>query len=97
MLDDALSLNKENRLVACLWHQGECDAYENAVLNKTPEEIKSLYIGHLTEFIKNLRKKYGDVTFLAGGFAEEWSALYKAETDAVISAANAILPNTGSA
>ena len=30
MINAGLSLNKNNRIVALLWHQGEHDTYENA-------------------------------------------------------------------
>ena len=33
MVDYGLSLNKDNRIVALLWHQGEHDSFENAELN----------------------------------------------------------------
>lgn len=45
MVDYALSLNPENRLVAMLWHQGECDSWE-----ETPPDIfyLELYPDELT-------------------------------------------------
>ena len=41
MVDLALGMNQENRVIALLWHQGEHDAYENA--GKDPQVIKDYY------------------------------------------------------
>ncbi len=84
MTDAALAMNKENRVVAFLWHQGECDAFERPELS--PSERKELHYSNLTAFLKAVREKYGNIPFLAGGFVKEWSDKFKTETDAVTSA-----------
>lgn len=66
MIEYALSLNEENRIVAFLWHQGEHDAFEGNV----PDN----YEKQLTEFVATVRKRYAceDVPFIAGDFCSEW-------------------------
>ena len=63
MVEYALSLNPENKVVAFLWHQGEHDAFEG----NAPENYKK----QLTALLKDLRKRYGNIPFLAGDFANE--------------------------
>ncbi len=66
MIDYALSLNSENRLVAFLWHQGEHDAFEK----NEPDTFKA----QLKNMILSVRQKYGvlNLPFIAGDFASEW-------------------------
>ena len=65
MTDYALSLNKENRVVAFLWHQGEHDAFEK----NDPEVFKE----QLAAVLKGVRFRYGaEIPFVAGDFVSEW-------------------------
>lgn len=65
MTDYALSLNRENRVVGFLWHQGECDAFEG---NKP-----SVFKQQLLTMIQNVRGRYGEgIPFVAGDFVSEW-------------------------
>lgn len=66
MLDYALSLNPENRLVAFLWHQGEHDAFEKNDPNVFKEQLKFM--------IENVRNRYSvpNLPFIAGDFVNEW-------------------------
>ena len=64
MTDYALSLNKSNKIIAFLWHQGEHDAFEG----NTPEN----YHIQLTNMLKDVRKRYGEIPFIAGDFCNEW-------------------------
>ncbi len=64
LVDYALSLNKNNRVVAFLWHQGEHDAFE-----KNDPEI---YREKLTAMIGDVRSRYGNMPFIAGDFVSEW-------------------------
>lgn len=65
MVDYALSLNNENRVVGFLWHQGEHDAFEK----NDPEVFKA----QLTATVEDIRTRYGkDLPFIAGDFANEW-------------------------
>ena len=70
MIDYALSLKGENRLVAFLWHQGEDDIMRN----NAPENYEK-QLGYL---IDSVRGKYGVPTlpFIAGEFIEDWSSVY---------------------
>ena len=84
MTDYALSLNKDNRVVAFLWHQGEHDAFENAGLS--PEERYAFYYGRFTEQMRRVREKYGsNLPVVTGGFVDSWAELAenKAACDAV--------------
>ncbi len=65
MVDYALSLNSENRVVAFLWHQGEHDAFEGNI----PENFQA----QLTALLNAVRTKYGrGLPFIAADFASEW-------------------------
>lgn len=64
MTDYALSLNKNNKIIAYLWHQGEHDAFEG----NSPEN----YHIQLTNMLKDVRKRYGEIPFIAGDFCNEW-------------------------
>lgn len=66
LVDYALSLNPENKVVAFLWHQGEHDAFEG---NK-PE----IYHGQLTDMVSDVRSRYGDMPFIGGDFVSEWKS-----------------------
>ena len=63
MVDYALSLNPQNKVVAFLWHQGEGDTN-----HATAEE----YRRYLDDMIIDIRKRYGDMPFVAGNFVQEW-------------------------
>lgn len=71
MVDYATSLNKDNRVVAFLWHQGECDAFENEDLSlKTKEKY---YYEKFSYLVKQVKSKYSaDIPVIAGGFVSEW-------------------------
>lgn len=65
MTDFALSLNPDNRVVAFLWHQGECDAFEK----NEPDVFKQ----QLSDMLYDVRAKYGEkLPFIAGDFVSEW-------------------------
>lgn len=83
MVDKALSLNKDNRIVAFLWHQGEHDAFENA--NFTTQEKYDFYYNNYTEQIKNIREHYKGYDFpvIAGEFVNDWASKNKFQCDAV--------------
>ena len=66
MVEYALSLNPENKVVAFLWHQGEHDAFEgNSAEN---------YHQQLTEMINGVREKFGNIPFIAGEFVHDWTS-----------------------
>lgn len=66
MIDYALSLNPENRLVAFLWHQGEHDAFEHNEPERFEQQLKSM--------IRTVRECYNapNLPFIAGDFVGEW-------------------------
>lgn len=66
LVNYALSLNPENKVVAFLWHQGEHDAFEG----NTPE----VYHKQLTEMVSDVRARYGNMPFIAGDFVNEWKS-----------------------
>lgn len=67
MVDYALSLNVENRVVGFLWHQGEHDAFEK----NDPKTFKA----QLTETVADVRARYGKaLPFIAGDFVNEWKS-----------------------
>ena len=66
MIDHALSLNNENRIVAFLWHQGEHDAFEG----NPPETFES----QLEAMINDVRARYNlpSLPFVSGDFVNDW-------------------------
>ena len=66
MIDTALALNPENRLVAFLWHQGETDA----ILNASYE----VHTKHLTDLVTSVRERYNvpSLPFICGDFVQQW-------------------------
>ena len=66
MIDTALSLNPENRLVAMLWHQGETDATLKATYDQ--------HYGHLSTLVNSVRESFScpDLPFIAGDFVHHW-------------------------
>lgn len=91
----ALSLNSENRVVAFLWHQGECDAFENA--DWTPEKRKESYYRDLRAVVEGVRNhcRTPNLPFLCGGFTDEWSKDYQDACNAVITAQKQICVDLG--
>ena len=64
MVDHALALNPENRVIGFLWHQGETDAIEG---NTT-----EIYKEQLTAMLPGVRMRYGAMPFVAADFVQEW-------------------------
>lgn len=83
MVDYALSLNSENRIVALLWHQGEHDAFENA--DFTPEERCNFYKTVFMAQTNEIRKRYSAHQFpvITGEFVNDWASKWKVQCDAV--------------
>lgn len=69
MLDHALLANKNNKIVAFLWHQGESDALDHY----DPQA----YITDLKNMILHFRTRYDawKVPFLSGDFVHHWAEL----------------------
>ena len=66
MIDYALSLNSENRIVGLLWHQGEHDAFEH----NDPDIFES----QLTYLFASLKERYSlpDLPIVTADFVNEW-------------------------
>ena len=68
LIDYALSLNPENKLVAFLWHQGEHDAFE--------KNQPDTYEMQLWDMLDSVRSRYSVPTlpFICGDFVNEWKS-----------------------
>jgi hypothetical protein len=68
MIDYALSLNPENKLVAFLWHQGEHDAFEQNDPDVFEEQLRTM--------IDSVKSKYNtpDIPFISADFVNEWKS-----------------------
>lgn len=68
MISTALALNKENRLVAFLWHQGETDAILNA--------SREIHYNHLMTLLRSVCDKFEvpEIPFVAGDFVQDWKS-----------------------
>ena len=83
MVYSALKLNKNNKIVAYLWHQGEHDAYENRDLSY--EGAKEFYDKHFTALFNRVREKYGkEVPFICGGFTPTFVNAYPTTSEAIL-------------
>ncbi len=91
MVEKALAMNAENRIVAFLWHQGECDSFENADWS-----VEKKYTTHK----KNLGELFDDfkecftckkLSIIAAGFCDEWYLQNKVPCDAVLKAIQEVL------
>ncbi|MBQ3221052.1 MAG: hypothetical protein IJB34_03740 [Clostridia bacterium] len=99
MVDEALQLHKENRLVAFLWHQGEHDAFERAEKNYPAEEIENFYYENFKLLITSFRARYEleALPVIAGGFVDEWRVTYEQPCDAVYNATKRVFAEIGNA
>ena len=68
MIDYAISLNPENRIVAFLWHQGEHDAFEG-----NDPDVFEAQLRALLSDVKN-RYKLPNLPFISGDFVNEWKS-----------------------
>ena len=68
MVDYALSLNSENRIVAFLWHQGEHDAGHR--------HSPAVYKAQFKEMLDAFKERYGihEMPIVAGDFVNEWKS-----------------------
>lgn len=66
MVQSALSLNPENRLVGFLWHQGETDADWRATYDQ--------HFAHLNQLVSSVRSVFNvpELPFIAGDFVKHW-------------------------
>ena len=66
LIDYALGLNPENKIVAFLWHQGEHDAFEK----NDPDIFKE----QLQTMLSSVKQRYHqpDMPFISADFVNEW-------------------------
>ena len=97
MINIGLSLNKNNKIVAFLWHQGEHDAFENAWFNY--EERYEYYYSNLLKEFLAVRKEYKQFAFpiITGELCRDWKKRYKIESEAVERATIDVCENIGNA
>ena len=83
MINVGLSLNKNNRIVAFLWHQGEHDAFENAQFSY--DERYDYYYSNLLKQFLAIREKYKQFDFpiITGGLCRDWKKRYMEQSEAV--------------
>ncbi len=97
MVDEALQLNKENRLVGFLWHQGEHDAFERA--DHDVKEIEDFYYENFKALLTSFRERYeqSDLPVVAAGFVDEWRVLYEKQCEAVCTGIKRVFSEIGNA
>lgn len=97
LTDEALKLNPENKVKALLWHQGECDAFENP--DWSFEKRRNVYHAELKGLVESVRRHVGEseLPFLCGGFTDDWSKDYRQQCDAIISATKQVCSEVGCA
>lgn len=93
----AMSLNPDNRVVAFLWHQGECDAFENA--DWAFDVKKNTYYNQLKSVVMGIRAycNISNLPFLCGGFTDEWSRDYQIHCDAISAGLQQVCQDIGNA
>lgn len=87
MLDAALAMNSENRVIAILWHQGESDAARDAD-EKTHYE-------NLTALLESVKAKVGGVPIVAGDFCAHWKSEKAEKCAPVIRAIRRVMEDVG--
>lgn len=90
MIEYALSLNPENRVVAFLWHQGE----HEAVFKNDPAN----YYGQLVTMVEEVRQicKW-DIPFLVGDFVSDWKTANWADCEPIVETIRRVVKNVGNA
>lgn len=91
MTKTALDLNKENRLVALLWHQGENDVVSKASYD--------MHYNNLMTLVKGVRNTFSvpELPFVAGDFVQQWVQNNKADCIPVVDAIRAVCRDCGHA
>ncbi len=86
MTNEALKHGVDNRIVAFLWHQGECDSVENG--DWAPEMRYEVHKSKLTAMLDDFCSLYGcpELPMISAGFCNEWYLKNKVPCDAVLKA-----------
>lgn len=97
MINIGLSLNKNNRIVAFLWHQGEHDAFENQQFSDK-ERYEYYYSNLLKEFLA-VREEYKQFDFpiITGEMNRDWKKKYPHQSEAVQAATIDVCNKIGNA
>ncbi|MBR2044299.1 MAG: hypothetical protein IJ946_08195 [Clostridia bacterium] len=89
MIDYALSLGEDCRLVAFLWHQGETDAARGCI-----PEVYRMQIENMVNLVRSRYNAY-DLPFIAGDFVHHWKNMNLKICEPIISKLNEALDNLG--
>ena len=89
MLDCALDMNPENRLVALLWHQGETDAANHATYGE--------HYANLTRLFTDMRKQAQNerLPIIAADFCNQWKSTHEDICAPVIKAIRDVISAVG--
>lgn len=95
MTQTALTKNSENRIVAFLWHQGECDSFENA--EWSVEQRYKTHKKNLGEMFDDFRSTFNckKLPLITAGFCDEWYLKNKIPCDAVLKAIQEVVGERG--
>lgn len=95
MTKTALAENSENRIVAFLWHQGECDSFENA--EWSVEQKYETHKKNLGEMLDDFRNTFNckHIPIITAGFCDEWYLKNKIPCDAVLKAIKEVVEERG--
>lgn len=90
MIDYALSLNEENRLVAFLWHQGECDAWEGTPPAQFHDELR--------EMLCSIRERYAlpQLPVVAGDVSLQWKEENRQIVEPIVEQIKLVMNEIGS-
>lgn len=91
LIDLALSLNKENRIVGMLWHQGEHDAFEG--------NTRETFENQLTACFNSVKERYSlsDLPIIAADFVNDWKSKNIESCEPIVSAIRRVVDNFGGA
>ena len=97
MINVGLSLNKNNKIVAFLWHQGEHDAFENAQFSY--DERYEYYYSNLLKQFLAFREEYKQFDFpiITGELCRDWKKRYVVQSEAVEKATINVCEKIGNA
>lgn len=91
MLNTAMTMNKNNRIVAFLWHQGENEANFGSSYD--------CHYNNLSKLLQAVRDVCGnpELPFIAGDFVPQWRDNNKEKCKPIIEAMKAVCTNAGKA
>ena len=87
LVDYALSLDGDNRVVGLLWHQGEHDS----VACNPPEN----FAASLKEQMLSLRARYGNMPIVAGDFVNDWKSKNLALCEPIVQKIKEVIAECG--